>query len=655
MNLEVFIIFFQIRQLVRYFIFSILFVCSGFTSVHAIGFGELRVQSGLGQSLQANVILLGTEVSEINSSCIRVKVGTTEGIFLAQATVTIVELGKNKTLSMSTGLILNEPAIKITIDVSCEAQLHRDFLVLLDPPEFLSAIIKNSPNAGLKVSVPLKKADEISQSSQVPNVPSGVSASLPNFPQYQSAKRTSTQKKIEKSNVKRMKKIKLAHSEKSAKDVLRLSDDSAFEPEGLKISTKLSSPLELQISENMEQIRLAQRQMAAMLRGDDLNRPAKVDIDFEQEKLQKLLNEAAHLKNKNKIDNAYFDEIKKNSFSRNWVIGLASLVLASLLIILLLFMHVRRMQNRVEMSWWEQGREKKETERRKSIEEKVDVVQASYETSAVGVSDQALSASDPRSKKLQGTVAVPDVFDETPFEDGAQPSSNSAGAASSRTPTLEESNTSTFNFFSAGGSSVKVEEISDITQEAEFWMSVNDPQRAIEILNDQENVVHPDSPVPWLYLLDLYRLVKDKSKYDSLRDRFVIFFNAHIPEFEDESHEIGVLQLEDFPHLIERICRMWNGVEIIPILEGLLVDDRDGKRTGFELPVYRDILLLISIAHEVEKMSAIDGTKSKSSQWAILHDDQLAAKNSDDPKSVPHFDMIEFEVIDFPKTTSVKK
>jgi hypothetical protein len=37
----------------------------------------------------------------------------------------------------------------------------------------------------------------------------------------------------------------------------------------------------------------------------------------------------------------------------------------------------------------------------------------------------------------------------------------------------------------------------------------------------------------------------------------------------------------------------------LPFLESLLVDDRDGKRMGFELPVYRDILLLISVANEL--------------------------------------------------------
>ena len=151
---------------------------------------------------------------------------------------------------------------------------------------------------------------------------------------------------------------------------------------------------------------------------------------------------------------------------------------------------------------------------------------------------------------------------------------------------------------------------------------------------------------------DFLALVKDKSKYDNLKNRFIVFFNAHIPEFDEKlvDVDVGVLQLENYPHLIERICRTWGGGEIIPILESLLVDDREGKRTGFELPVYRDILLLISIANELEKMRAIDG--SKSNLRSRFQEQQATAENTESSKNENKLNAIEFEVIDFPKNAS---
>jgi hypothetical protein len=215
---------------------------------------------------------------------------------------------------------------------------------------------------------------------------------------------------------------------------------------------------------------------------------------------------------------------------------------------------------------------------------------------------------------------------------------------------LEETNSSVFNFFSSPSSSVNVEEISDVTQEAEFWMSVNDPERAIEILEPQIDLAHPDSPVPWLYLLDLYSVVNNKAKYDSLRDRFIVTFNAIIPQAPATA---DVRQLEDFSHLIKHICELWNRTGIVAFLQSLLVDDRDGNRVGFELPVYRDILMLIAVARELERVQLQEGNHPDGSP-SVSH----RLNSNENPGSnqlEPEHGLIEFEVIDFLKALPPKE
>ena len=80
----------------------------------------------------------------------------------------------------------------------------------------------------------------------------------------------------------------------------------------------------------------------------------------------------------------------------------------------------------------------------------------------------------------------------------------------------------------------------------------------------------------------------------------------------------------------------------MPFLESLLVDDRDGKRMGFELPVYRDILLLISVANELDRMRPDKDT----SGWQKVTNVELHA---DAVKAEPDADtnVINFETIDF--------
>jgi len=182
-------------------------------------------------------------------------------------------------------------------------------------------------------------------------------------------------------------------------------------------------------------------------------------------------------------------------------------------------------------------------------------------------------------------------------------------------PLLEDTNSSSFNFFSNRGQSIQIEEISDITQEAEFWMSVNDPHRAIEILEPQSRDENPTTPVTWLYLLDLYRLVGDEDNYTDLRQRFKQKFNAKVPNFKEEIVQQNVRLFEDFPHLVANCCAFWQTDEIVGYLESLLVDDREGERIGFDLPVYRDILFLLSICNEIKRQKSITNKS-----LAILND-----------------------------------
>ncbi|MBC7404424.1 MAG: hypothetical protein H7252_01895 [Cytophaga sp.] len=592
-------------------------------------------------------MLVGVGSDEISQSCVKAKISTTEGSFLAQATVVLGQTAQNKIILISTGMSLNEPAIKITIDISCETQLHRDFLVLLDPPEFLPVILKNIASVDAKKNIIAERDIESSYTS-TNLVEAPLNRSRNTNINTRAARKNNVKKTLEHASETVLKKIKPPKREKIPKDVLKLLDENIFEPRGLKISDTLSPPIEQQISENSEELRAAQRQMAAMLRDEKSDQTVGSERVLDSVEKQKIANEIALLKNQNRIDKANLDETRKTSYSRGWIVGLLGLIVASFLVITTLFVHIKRLQKRTELSWWDQGQEKKNVEHRKSIEELVDSVQASYGPVTNVFENSSSKTVTSVSNVISG--AEVDVLNE---ELSVNKNQTYHQMQTSAYPlTLEETNSSTFNFFPSRGSSVKVEEISDVTQEAEFWMSVNDPQRAIEILDAQANVAHPDSPVPWLYLLDLYRLVKDKIKYDSLRDRFAIFFNANVPEYNVEPQQDGVLQLENYPHLIARICRTWNGNEIIPFLESLLVDDREGKRTGFDLPVYRDILLLISIAHELERIAAIEGP---SSDWKELnnalasHDEAVNNKNNVD------LGAIEFEVIDFPRKNQSKE
>jgi len=161
---------------------------------------------------------------------------------------------------------------------------------------------------------------------------------------------------------------------------------------------------------------------------------------------------------------------------------------------------------------------------------------------------------------------------------------------------------SAFNLFAnREGQSIHIEEISDAMQEAEFWLSIKDPQRAIEILEPQSMNDNPSTPVMWLLLLDLYRMVENRDRYNQLRTRFKQKFNSNILEYSESPKPDAIKFLCDFEHLTSKLTAFWNTNYILPFLESLLIDDREGERVGFELSVYQDILMLIAMSKELEK------------------------------------------------------
>ncbi|MFZ6772475.1 type IV pilus assembly protein FimV [Undibacterium sp. SXout7W] len=609
----------------------------------ALSLGNVQLQSGLGQQLKAQIEINGIDTPTVEQECFKARVESAEGDLLAPVVVSLSAISPRRVLTLVTRKNIPEPAAKLVIDVGCEVQLHREYLVLLDPPQFAklpSAQTKPDlplvSNTDAKELLPKSNAaprEKIKRSKEKALADTEiVSASAEKKPAR--TQTTSSAQPVEKSrNTK----------EVGRRDELKLSDEVAIFPAGLRISDSLSATENTPRSD-IADLRAAQAQFAAMLKDEKPEQFSSEKLKADQQRVQSLQQEAAQLKRQSQLDKAALEDLKETSFSRNLVIGLSAFVLLGLLSVALLLMYIGRMHKKFSSSWWEQKELKPEADSKRSIEELVDSVQASYGPTTDGSAMFPSRESEPSKITVPQTSVslVKSATVDAPLGNMEAPSVFGKGYYA---PSLEDTNSSTFNFFTTRAHSVKVEEISDVTQEAEFWMSVNDPDRAIEILEPQAALEYPDSPVPWLYLLDLYRVTGQKEKYDQLRDKFVVFFNANIPEFEVDPATLPSRQLEEFEHLMQKICKMWTTNDILPFLQSLLVDDRDGKRMGFELPVYRDILLLISVANELDRLKAFGNDKPGG--WNNIPDAPVISPANNNVKEEPESNIINFETIDF--------
>jgi hypothetical protein len=149
----------------------------------------------------------------------------------------------------------------------------------------------------------------------------------------------------------------------------------------------------------------------------------------------------------------------------------------------------------------------------------------------------------------------------------------------------------------------KADETSAMMKLVDAWMELNTPDKVFELLQPFNEVGQPASPLPWLCLLDVYRALGDQQKYEAILARIKVLFNVKLAPWDTQSSRQPPKTLADFPHIIDEILGLWQSAGVVPYLKSLLRDDRNGTRHGFDLPVYRDILQLIALASEPDRLA----------------------------------------------------
>ena len=572
-------------------------VLSSLSTSYALGLGEAQVRSALEQPLNVNVALVNFQESDAVLSCVKARIESVSGDFVATTFLEFVYSGEPKlprALRVTSKQLIREPAIKLFISWSCGTKVERTFNLLFDLVD-TAAVSRVAPVdlAFTPESTPVAPRENSAVvSSETRSAAYAARASRKNSVQKEHSLHASPSRSAKKSSVQ-------THS------VLKLSGDDISASSSASYDLKLSSGLTMLAKQNVderstEEIKRAQQIFAARLRDEDPLVSVQAQLASAQKKIAILQqDDAAEHAVKRPIAKTADGVSVQNGVMSNdsgfiWLLILAALLLISVGALAYVVIRLRRQQE--NSVWWEAPAEQKV-----DVEEIVNGLQVDAKTGAFDPS--LIKPTQARfGMKSEGYDVMPKPVNAIEV----------VVATDTRVglPLLEDTNSSTFNFFSTRGNSVNVEEISDVTQEAEFWMSVNDPHRAIEILEPQGMDDNPDSPVPWLYLLDLYKLVDNKVKFDLLKNRFKTKFNAHIPLFEEILETKNIRHLEDYHHLVEKLCGVWFTNDALPFLESLLVDDRAGERVGFELPVYRDILLLIAIANELERSHALPRKES---------------------------------------------
>lgn len=144
------------------------------------------------------------------------------------------------------------------------------------------------------------------------------------------------------------------------------------------------------------------------------------------------------------------------------------------------------------------------------------------------------------------------------------------------------------------------EDLFDLQQQAEFFISVGEHDQAIEVMKQHIDENATASPLMYLELLRLYRSLGRSDDFKALRAQFQRHFNAVVPEFS--AFQGGGRTLLDYPETAASIEAVWSDNAVLPLLEGYIFCPAEGCSSTvepFELLAYDDLLLLYAIARTI--------------------------------------------------------
>jgi pilus assembly protein FimV len=143
---------------------------------------------------------------------------------------------------------------------------------------------------------------------------------------------------------------------------------------------------------------------------------------------------------------------------------------------------------------------------------------------------------------------------------------------------------------------VSIEELIDLEQQAEFFVVLGQDEAAVDLLVEHLRSTGGGSPLPYLKLLEIHHRLNQREAYERMRTRFNHRFNAYAPEWGVDLGEGR--SLDDYAGVIPRLQQVWpRPLDAMAELEALLF--RKSRGELFDLPAYREVLFLYSLARDL--------------------------------------------------------
>lgn len=149
---------------------------------------------------------------------------------------------------------------------------------------------------------------------------------------------------------------------------------------------------------------------------------------------------------------------------------------------------------------------------------------------------------------------------------------------------------------------LSVEELIDLEQQADFFVVLGQEDAAIDLLMGHVRSSGGASPLPYLKLLEIYRRRGDRDAYERVRERFNRRFSAYAPDWDSDLAQGRTL--EDYPQMLRQLQRLWDEPQRVTQMLDAALMRQDAEGDTYDLPAYRELLFLYSIARDLAEHPA---------------------------------------------------
>ncbi len=550
------------------------------TSAHALGFGRIVNATQLGQPLNFSAVVRLDASESLARECVAAEVMVGENRLQPGQVRVTLEYGADgaRSLRVTTSTLVDEPVVTVNASLGCQATVARQFVLFIDPP------MVNLASSSAPAVLPQQRLDSQvaplvaivqtpPRARPVPRAATRPRLSPPSAPDEATGSGSAAHGAVDRPAPlpKRVRRVAAAPKAAPAGPRLQLEAAPRIAAAAPAAASAADSGTATAVAAGAT---TASGVAAAAPASSAEPQPAPDQLALERQRIQLLEDGLARLRADSKVTQqalvtlqARLREAESQRYANPLVYALAGL--SALLALAVVGLWWRQSHGRGAPQWWlasPGGAGSDSTQARGRPPPDSGAVPLAHAPVSV---DGASAAQDPElDEPLTARTAVQPR--QAPI----------AVAARAAEPTRE----------------LSIEELIDLEQQAEFFVVLGQDEAAIDLLMGHVRNDGGSSPLPYLKLLEIYKRRGELDAYERIRERFNRRFNAYAPEWDADLQQGRMLA--DYPEVMQQLEQLWAQPE--PTMQALdaLLFRRNQTDATFELPAYRELLFLYSVARD---------------------------------------------------------